>query len=71
MLFDAGPLGPMHAHSGTAERMCLDRTPSIGTRVLSSVSAFRGCSFALGVQHVCAVHPYLRAVEYYQWTWRR
>ena len=26
MLFDAGPLGPMHAHSGTAGRTCLDRT---------------------------------------------
>ena len=52
MLFDAGPLGPMHGRSGAAGRMCLDRTPSIGTRVLSSVSAFGVCSFALGAQHV-------------------
>eukprot|EP00966_Prymnesium_polylepis_P286421 6616470-Prymnesium_polylepis.1 len=45
----------MHAHSGTERITCLDRTPSIGTRVLSSVSAVRGCSFALGVHHVCGV----------------
>eukprot|EP00966_Prymnesium_polylepis_P278561 6435973-Prymnesium_polylepis.1 len=24
MLFDAGPLGPMHGHSGAAGRTCLD-----------------------------------------------
>eukprot|EP00966_Prymnesium_polylepis_P274390 6339569-Prymnesium_polylepis.1 len=42
----------MHGRSGAAGRTCLDRTPSIGTRVLSSVSAFGVCSFALGAQHV-------------------
>jgi hypothetical protein len=48
VLFDAGPLAPMHGRSGAAGRTCFDCTPSIGTRVLSSVSAFGGCSFALG-----------------------
>eukprot|EP00966_Prymnesium_polylepis_P268361 6199951-Prymnesium_polylepis.1 len=40
----------MHGRSGAAGRTCLDRTPIIGTRVLSSVSAFGVCSFAPGVQ---------------------
>eukprot|EP00966_Prymnesium_polylepis_P140575 3246895-Prymnesium_polylepis.1 len=42
----------MHGRSGAAGRTYLDRTPSIGTRVWSSVSAFGVCSFALGAQHV-------------------
>eukprot|EP00966_Prymnesium_polylepis_P113827 2630965-Prymnesium_polylepis.1 len=42
----------MHRRSGGAGTACLGRTPSVGTRVLSSVSAFGGCSFALRVQHV-------------------
>eukprot|EP00966_Prymnesium_polylepis_P098307 2276899-Prymnesium_polylepis.1 len=37
----------MHGRSGGAKTACLGRTPSVGTRVLSSVSAFGGCSFAL------------------------
>ena len=52
MLFDAAPFGPMHRRSGGAGTACLGRTPSVGTRVLSSVSAFEGCSFALRVQQV-------------------
>ena len=52
VLFDAGSLGPMHGRSGAAGRTCFDCKPSIGTRVSLSVSAFGGCSFALGVQHV-------------------
>ena len=46
MLIDAGPFGPMHRRSGGAGTACLGRTPSVCTRVLSSVSAFGGCSFA-------------------------
>ena len=53
--FDAGPLRPMHGRSGAAGRTCFDCKPSVGTCVLSSVSAFGGCSFALGVQHVLSV----------------
>ena len=52
VLFDAGPLRPMHGRSGAAGRTCFDCKLSVGTCVLSSVSAFGGCSFALGAQHV-------------------
>eukprot|EP00966_Prymnesium_polylepis_P128921 2981436-Prymnesium_polylepis.1 len=38
--------------SGAAGRTCFDRKPSVGTCVLASASAFGGCSFTLGVQHV-------------------
>eukprot|EP00966_Prymnesium_polylepis_P078675 1823472-Prymnesium_polylepis.1 len=44
VLFDAGPLGPMHGHAlgarGERQRVsCFDCKPSIGTRVSLSVSA--------------------------------
>ena len=64
VLFDAGPLRPMHGRSGAAVRACFDCKPSVGTCVLASVSAFGGCSFALGTQHVklqqpaCCMHQF-------------
>eukprot|EP00966_Prymnesium_polylepis_P009384 216127-Prymnesium_polylepis.1 len=45
VLFDAAPLRPMHGRSGAAGRTCFDGKPSVGTCVLSSVSAFGGYSF--------------------------
>eukprot|EP00966_Prymnesium_polylepis_P241736 5590122-Prymnesium_polylepis.1 len=57
MLFDAGPLGPMHGRSGAARITCLDRAPSIGTRVLSSVSAFGACARSFGSRWRRATRP--------------